>query len=321
MSKPLVSTLLRNMKQALTQGRLSEAEDILARLKREDPLSRETRGYELEFYLASERLAEAETLAKQLRRSFPDSARIWFLSGKLAYRQRRYDDAETCFRESQRLYPSDQLRFWLGKTLTQIGMWDEAESLLISVRERYEQAQLDLAWLYERRGELQRALDAYDEYLATHPGNEFASAMRVKLKARALEPEALIEEVERLVEFGEHVPDSLYPEYIEKLLDTGQSVRAREEIRTRLPEIDSRLASRVGWVCYRRQAYDLAFELFLRHLESNLTNFKYLNSLESAAARCSRLTELIEAYGRLAPSFPKLHGRLKTLLKRVDKAE
>ena len=96
------------MKQALSQGRLAEAADILDRLKREDPLSRETRGFELEYYLASERLGEAENLARQLCRSFPDSARIWFLAGKLAYKQKRYADAETCFRESGRIYPATQ---------------------------------------------------------------------------------------------------------------------------------------------------------------------------------------------------------------------
>jgi predicted Zn-dependent protease len=123
LSKPLVNTLRRNMKQALNQGRLDEAADILARLSREDPLSRETRGYELEYYLLSERLAEAESLAGQLCRTFPDSARIWFLTGKLSYRRKRYTDAATSFRESQSIYPSNQTRLWLGKTLTQLGEW------------------------------------------------------------------------------------------------------------------------------------------------------------------------------------------------------
>jgi hypothetical protein len=54
-------------------------------------------------------------------------------------------------------------------------------------------------------------------------------------------------------------------------------------------------------------------------LESNLANFKYLNSLEAAAMKCNRPTEVIEAYKRLAGSSPKLHGRLKTLFKRISK--
>ena len=317
MSKALVTTLLRNMKQALSQGRLAEAADILDRLKREDPLSRETRGYELEYYLASERLSEAESLGKQLCRTFPDSARVWFLAGKLAYKQKRYADAETCFRESQRIYQSNQTQLWLGKTLTQTGEWNEAESLLTSVRDRFDHALLDLGWLYERRGDLEAAVGAYDAYLAIHPDHEFASRQRVRIKARSLEPEALIEEVERLVEFGEQIPDSLFGDYIEKLLDTGQGARARQEVKSHLTDLDPRVGINVAWVCYRKQAYDLACDLFMAFLESNLTNFKYLNSLEAAAAKCSRLTELIEAYKRLAGSSPKLHGRLKTLFKRI----
>jgi tetratricopeptide (TPR) repeat protein len=176
---------------------------------------------------------------------------------------------------------------------------------------------LDLGWLYERKGDLEAALRAYDAYIAIHPGHEFASAQRVKIKARALEPEALIEEVERLVEFGERVPDTLYADYIEKLLDTGQGARAREEVRARSTDLDPKLGSSVAWVCYRKQAYDLACDLFMFFLEANLSNFKYLNSLEAAATKCNRLGELIETYKRLAPSYPKLHGRLKTLFKRA----
>ena len=305
------------MKQALSHGRLAEAADILDRLKREDPLSRETRGFELEYYLVSERLGEAESLARQLCRSFPDSARIWFLAGKLAYKQKRYPDAETCFRESQRIYPATQNQLWLGKTLTQTGDWNEAESLLTSVRDRYDTALLDLGWLYERKRDLESALGAYDTYLAIHPDHEYALSQRVRIKARSLEPEALIEEVERLVAFGEQIPDSLFADYIDKLLHTGQGARAREEVRSRLTDLDARVGVKVAWVCYRKQAYDLACDLFMNFLESNLANFKYLNTLEATAAKCNRLTELIEAYKRLAESTPKLHGRLKTLFKRI----
>ena len=305
------------MKQALSRGRLTEAADILDRLTREDPLSRETRGYELEYYLASERLGEAESLAGQLCRTFPDSARVWFLAGKLAYRRKEYSNAETCFRESQRIYQSLQTKLWLGKTLTQMGEWSEAESLLTSVRDRFDNALLDLGWLYERKGDLEAALGAYDAYLAIHPDHEFASKQRVKLKARSLEPEALIEEVERLVEFGEQIPDSLFGNYIERLLDTGQGIRARQEVRSRLKDLDRKVGVVVAWVCYRKQAYDLACDLFVAFLESNLANFKYLNALETAATKCNRLTEVITAYKLLAGSFPKLHGRLKTLFKRI----
>ncbi len=47
------------MREALAQRRWRDAEDLLAILKKEDPLSRETRGLELEFYIGSGRLTEA----------------------------------------------------------------------------------------------------------------------------------------------------------------------------------------------------------------------------------------------------------------------
>ena len=308
------------MRAALSGGRLSEASDILALLKREDPLGRETRGFELEYLLAADRLADAESLAPQLCQLFPDSGRIWLLAGRLAYRQKRYEDAENCFRESNRVYASDHAQHWLGKTLTQTGDWDQAESLLNSVRHRYDSALMDLAWLHERKGDIDAAIAAYDAYLAMHPEHAFASEQRVRLKARGLEPGTLIEEVERLSEFGEEIPDSLYAEYIEKLLETGQGQRVREEVRARLGSVNAKLGSKIAWSCYRAQLFDLACDLFIKFISENLANFKYLNALESGAAKCNRLEELIEAYNKIAPSEPKLYGRVKSLTNRLNRA-
>src|SRR5439155_184898 len=81
-------------------------------------------------------------------------------------------------------------QYWLGKTLTQSGRFGEAESLLLSVRERTTNAVLELGWLYERRNDLQAALKAYDEFLAVHPDHSFAIEQRLRIKARILEPES-----------------------------------------------------------------------------------------------------------------------------------
>src|SRR5204863_3636988 len=102
----------------------------------EDPLSRETRGLELELYLNSNRLQEAGALAGQLRRLFPDSGRILFLAGRVAYRLKHYHEAESCLRESQRVFPHWRALHWLGKTLSQTGRHKEAEALLLSACER-----------------------------------------------------------------------------------------------------------------------------------------------------------------------------------------
>ncbi len=162
MPKPIVETLQHNMRQALIAGSLDEAESILTHLKKEDPLSAATRGLELEFYLNSGRLAEAEALGAQLCRLFPDSARIALLAGRVEYRQKRYETAEAHFRESFRLFPHWRTRHWLGKTLTQIGRFDEAESLLRKTLEFNRRALLDLAWLHERRNDLDSSLKALD---------------------------------------------------------------------------------------------------------------------------------------------------------------
>src|SRR5437867_12740369 len=115
MSRLIVPVLRENMRRALNQARLQDAEEILTRLKDEDPLSQETRGFELELCLNSNRIAEANTLAQQLCRLFPESGRIFFLAGKVAYRLKNYKEAEARFRESHRIYSHWRTQYWLGK--------------------------------------------------------------------------------------------------------------------------------------------------------------------------------------------------------------
>ncbi len=316
MARALLETLRQNFRQALHRRSFEEAGEILSRIAKEDPLSVETRGCELELYLEADRIAEARALADQLCRTFPDSARIQFLAGKVAYRQKHYDEAEARFRESRRLYPSTQNSYWLGKTLTQSGRFDEAEPLLLAVRDEYPWALLDIAWLHERRNELEAALRCYDEFLLRYPDNSYAVQQQVRIKAKMLEPEALIEEVETLTGFGEHVPEALFPDYVEKLFATGQTERARDEIRARLDSMQAREGVHVAWVCYRCQAFDLACTLFLRNLQANVSNFKYLAALEAAGRKCNRLPQVIDAYRPLCSEARHLYGRCKMLAKR-----
>jgi tetratricopeptide (TPR) repeat protein len=316
MSRPIVAALRENMWRALSEGRLKDAEEILTRLKQEDPLSQETRGFELELSLNSNRIAEANTLARQLCRLFPQSGRIAFLAGKVAYRLKDYKAAESHFRESHSIYPHWRTQYWLGKTLTQSGRLEEAESLLLEARERTTNVLLELAWLYERRNDLQAALKAYDEFLAVHPGHSFALEQRLRIKARMLEPETLIEEVGTLADLGEDVPAALFPEYVQKLFETGRTLEARQQITAKMGTLDAKTGSRVAWICYRAKAYDLACTLFLAHLRANLSYYKYLNALESAAERCGRIPQVLEAYRAYAAETPSLHGRSKSLARR-----
>jgi len=311
--RTLADVLKHNLRQALRDGRLDDARAILARLQKEDSLSCEARGLELEFYLRTNRTAEAAALAAQLCELFPGSGRVFYLAGQAAYRQRRYAEAEARFRESLRIYPGPQARHWLGKTLTQLGRFEEAEAQLMAVKEQIPQALLDLAWLHERRGDLSAALAATESFLALHPDHEFAAQQRVRLKAMLLDPEALIAEVESLQGMGESVPEHLFPGYVRRLFETGLGPRAREEIGARMRALEPRTAVQVAWICYRAQAYDLACALFLERLEANAGDVKYLRALEAAARRSGRLEELKDTYRRLAPHARNLYGRLRAL--------
>ncbi|MCI0446825.1 tetratricopeptide repeat protein [bacterium] len=318
MTKAILKTLKYNLQRALGKGCLHDAEEILARIKKEDPVSRETRSLELEFYLAANRFDEANEIARQLRNLFPDSAHILFLAGKLAYRQKQYAEAASRLRESYNIEASWQTQWWLGKALTQSGQFEEAESHLLSACERSPHVLLDLAWLYERMNDLEGSMKAYQKYLDQNPGHAFASEQLVRIKAKMLEPEALIEEVDSISEMEESISQGLLPEFVQRLFEMGQSIRAREEVLARQKNLDPKVAVRVAWVCYRSQAYDLASSLFLAHLHNNVSNYKYLTALESAAAKSLRLVQVLESYKVLSKQAPHLYGRIRTIARRLE---
>jgi tetratricopeptide (TPR) repeat protein len=313
----LVKSFRQNLRRALHCGDLEEADQILSRLKTEDPLSVETRGFELEFLLNAGRIPQADMLASQLCLLFPQSSRIFFLAGKVAYRAKQYAKAESRLRESARLHPHPLSRWWLGKTLTQKGGLEEAEALLESVRSEYPGVLKDLAWLCERRQEYDRAISFYEDYLKKEPEDEFSQRQLARIKAHTADSDLLIEEMEQLEEFGEAVPEELFPDYIQKLFETGQNPRARAELRKRLDSLAPRDQVKLAWVCYRVQAFDLALELFLENLPANSGNFKYLNALESAAAKCCRTAQLFPPYRELANRDPHFWGRIKALGKKT----
>lgn len=307
--------LRRNLKAALRAARLDEANDLLERLKSEAPLDPVTRGFELELLIASKHYQEAKSLADQLEQHFPNSSRIHFLVGKLAYRQKNYQKATAAFRESHRIYPHWRSQYWLGKTLTQSGALDEARTHLETVRPHFPPAARDLAWLYERKGDLEKALEYYEEVLRFEEDSSFTAQQVARVKAKMLRPEVLVDEVETLVAFGESIPDSIFPEYIANLLKTGQGDKARRLIHERLEQLSARLATSVGWDCYRAHAYDLTYDLFSRFIMENRSQFKLLNALEVAAKKCHRVEALIESYLELAPLEKNFYGRIKKLEK------
>jgi len=313
----LVRALVRNFGQALRRADLSAAREVLQRLQHEEPVSLETRGSELELLIAEARLSEAETLAAQLVAQHPGSARIHALAGELAYRRKLYAKAIEHFGEAERLHPHWRLRLWLGRAQTQNGDYAAAERLLLDVARDHKQARIALAWLYERRGERQRAIRELEDYVVRFPDESYAQAQLLRLRASVASPEDLVEEVATLRELGEEIAPEMLPAYIQGLLETGRGADARRFVDENLAAWNPTTAGRVAWAAYRLQAYDLALRLFLAGLPAGHQDFKYLAALEAAARHCHREADIIAAYRPLAASNPNLFGRIRVLARRV----
>jgi tetratricopeptide (TPR) repeat protein len=313
MEQTLLQIIRRNLQQALRQGDWKGAQPLLERLKREDPLSVQTRTLELEALVRQKRNREAHQLAQQLVRTFAASPRLVFWAGRAAYVNRDYRWAVELFRESGRLAPHPEVELWLAKSLTNRGELDEAEPILTRLSDRSPRCLLDLAWLYERREDWPRAVAATESFLEAFPDNRFAQQKVVKLRAHLVEPDELLEEIDELLELDEDLPPHLMPQYLDTLLTTGRTVEARTWVANLLAKVEPRLAAELGWVAHRRGAADLCCELFLVALGQQLGNVKFLNTLQSAARHAGCLPELIEAYRQQAPQHQQLHGRIKKL--------
>jgi len=319
MSSHMKVVLQRNLREAMRRRAWKEAREVLERLKQSDPLSLETRGFELELLVKSGKLDEAEAAATQLTQLFPASGRTHYLAGQLYYKKKAYTRAEHHFRESERIHPHDTVRLCLGKTLTQLGRFDEAEAILSRLAEGGREVSMDLAWLYERTHDYSRALRMVEQRLEKHPDDSFAQGQKLRLRARLVAPDELVEEVETLQAFGEDVPEDLLPEFIDSLLRSGQKRKARDFLERMDPKPNPRLAARLGWVCHRLQAYDLGLDLFVRALPENTANPKFLSAIERAADLCNRLDELISIYEQHAPEAKRLYGRAKSLERRRNR--
>jgi tetratricopeptide (TPR) repeat protein len=311
--RPIVQVLRRNLAKALSERSLEAAGDLLEQLRAEDPFAVETRGLELELLILSGRLAEAEGLARQLLVLFPSSARVWKLGGELAYRRKDYRVAEERLRESDRIHPHWETRRLLGRTLTQAGRFGDAEAVLVALAAEREVCGKDLAWVYERKGEEDRALACVEAYLERFPRDRVALDQRLRLRARRLSPEELQGEAGALEAIGEKVPTEVAAELVGTLLRSGRPREARETVDRLLPDLDPRAASRIGWVCRALEAHDLAFDLFRRAFPRERDNHKFLATFELVAKRCGRLHELLALYRAHARESPNLYGRAKRL--------
>ena len=313
MTQALLSVLQRNAWQALRARDWDQLASILEQLRLHDPLSRHTRGLELEYLVGCGRIAEARGLATTLVEQFPDSPRIRLLAGKVAYRAREYAEAAEHFREGDRLNPHLTTRWWLGRVLTALRRFDEAEVLLQEVTAACPRWASDLAWLYECKQEPLRALRVLDEHRKVLGESEFISAQRERVQAQMLEADELLDEVTVLRELGEGISDSVLPTTLAAYLDTGQMQEARNLVAERIGTLEPRIATSAGWEAYHRQAWDLAFDLFRAGFSKTYANRKLLNSLQSAAKRAGKVEELIELYGGYVDRNGGLYGRIQKL--------
>lgn len=311
MPAPPIAPLVRNLRRALRDGDLVEAANVLAHLKHEAPLALEAGALELELLVRSKDLDGADRLAIQLGKRFPSSAHVRHWSGRAAYARKRYADAEAYFRESGKLAPHVMHDHWLGKTLTQMRRFDEAEAVLLRVVEQRPSARADLAWLYELRGDAARALAEAEAYLATHGDDARVREQRDRLRARAMEHGQLAAEVEALTELGEQVSEPVLAEYVEALLREGRGADVRALVHARLSGLSLRGARSLAWKAYKLQAYDVAFELFAAAFAG--CDDKQLSAFEAAAKRSGRVADLIALYEGAAPQRRSLYGRIRKL--------
>jgi len=311
MSRPIKIALKNNFYKMLRENRLDQAEEIIHAIQKHDPLSAQTKGMELELLVKAERWAEASRLCEQLMKLYPDSSRIMFLAGKLAYRLKDYPTSAEHFRESHRLYAHWRSQYWLGKALTQKGDFEEALLMLEAVKDRAAYVLPDLAWLFERMGEIQQAVSVLEQYLSDHEDSR-AQTQLTRLRAKQMSPDQLGEEFATMMEFEDAVPDTLVTEFLANLLKTGQVVEARRYL-DQHPTHPPNISMQIAWQCYHYQQYDVALDRFLPGLERNIRNPKYLNALEYAARMCHRADMLNEHYSKLAPRYPQLYGRAKRL--------
>lgn len=316
----VVRILRRNVQAALQARDCASAEVLLAQLREEDPISEETRALELRYVVECGSPTEARRLAKQLVELFPASGRILFWSAQAAYKDKAWADAARDFRESLVLGPHWSRERWLGKALTQLGQLDEAEGLLAPLWPAHPQVAMDLAWLWERRGDAGEALRWIERHLAERPDDALALQRRAKLKAATMDAAELMEEVETLVDLGEGIPDSMFASYVDRLLRAGEGQKARDVVRERLGALPPAVAQDAGWAAYHLSAYDLATDLFLASLPARPDYRNLCNALVKAARTAGRADEAAAAFRELARRVAPDHAHLWGYAKKLEKA-
>lgn len=313
MENEAANVLERRIRASLRERAYDDTAALLESLRALEPLSVRTRALELEHLVRAGRRAEAYALAAPLVPLFPASARVLYWAGRAAYAVRRYDEAASWLEESCRIAHSNHGERWRAKALTQLGRLDDAEPILLALAARGEPCRADLAWLYERRGDLVRAIAELELHVQVYPDDARARDNLLRLRAGTMDAESLVAEVAELTALGEPLPEAMRAPYLGALLSTARTAEARQLVSELYEFLDVRDATSLGFVCYRAQAWDLAYELLVRALPARASDVKHLNALEKAAAMAGRTVELAEVLHAHAAKHPSLHGRVRKL--------
>jgi Flp pilus assembly protein TadD len=165
--------------------------------------------FDARFWLANElirtdRLDDAIQHLEVARRVSPKDERVYLSFGQLLMRKRNYGVAAAVFAEAARLNPTDpQAHMQRGVALVEYatiinasasqkaaeerrGALEDAEKVLNEAYrlsgKRLSAVHLQLARVYEKRGDRTRAADELEQYLRENPGEKNAAAMREAVK-------------------------------------------------------------------------------------------------------------------------------------------
>ena len=117
----------------------------------------------------------------------PRDSRLYHTFGLVLYEQKKYPMAVKVFAASELLDPRNaEAHLMRGAALIETGQFDEAESELKSADgfsgHKIDLIHIQLARLYEKRGEKARAADELEKYLRLNPNADNALAIREAVK-------------------------------------------------------------------------------------------------------------------------------------------
>jgi tetratricopeptide (TPR) repeat protein len=125
--------------------------------------------------LAQGRLADAEKVIAKLLEDFPNDAEAFLLSGRLLLQQERFAEAEERFRQHLQLNENSlNGHFQLGLLLLRQQRWEQAAPVLeraLLLKPDFAQAHANLALARSRMGDPARAVESYRQALRYRPGD------------------------------------------------------------------------------------------------------------------------------------------------------